>query len=59
MVTAAGEVTGTLTVAAGSVHTKNNMRDKDLRSAKLFDIARHPYITTPSMAYRPPAGASG
>jgi polyisoprenoid-binding protein YceI len=44
-VTAAGQVTGTLTVAAGSVDTKNKMRDKDLRSAKLFDIASHPDIT--------------
>jgi polyisoprenoid-binding protein YceI len=44
-VTATGQVTGTLTVAAGSVDTKNKMRDKDLRSAKLFDIASHPDIT--------------
>ena len=44
-VTAAGQVTGTLTVAAGSIDTKSRMRDKDLRSAKLFDIARHPDIT--------------
>jgi polyisoprenoid-binding protein YceI len=41
----AGQVTGTLTVAAGSIDTKNTMRDKDLRSAKLFDIANHPDIT--------------
>lgn len=44
-VTAAGEVTGTLTVSAGSIDTKSKMRDKDLRSAKLFDIANHPDIT--------------
>ena len=44
-VTAAGQVTGILTVAAGSVDTKSAMRDKDLRSAKLFDIASHPDIT--------------
>jgi polyisoprenoid-binding protein YceI len=44
-VTAAGQVTGTLTIAAGSIDTKNNRRDKDLRSAKLFDIASHPDIT--------------
>jgi polyisoprenoid-binding protein YceI len=44
-VTADGQVTGTLTVAAGSIDTKNKMRDKDLRSAKLFDIANHPDIT--------------
>jgi polyisoprenoid-binding protein YceI len=44
-VTAAGQVTGTLTVAAGSIETKNKMRDQDLRSAKLFDVANHPDIT--------------
>jgi len=44
-VTAAGEVTGTLTVAAGSIDTKSKMRDKDLRSAKVFDIPNHPDIT--------------
>jgi polyisoprenoid-binding protein YceI len=44
-VTGAGQVTGTLTVAAGSVDTKNKKRDNDLRSAKLFDIASHPDIT--------------
>jgi len=43
-VTEAGQVTGTLTVAAGSVDTKNKMRDKDLRSAKVFDVASHPDI---------------
>ncbi|HEV2372467.1 MAG TPA: YceI family protein [Streptosporangiaceae bacterium] len=44
-VSAAGQVTGTFTVAAGSIDTKNKMRDKDLRSAKLFDVANHPDIT--------------
>jgi len=44
-VTAAGQVTGTFTVAAGSIDTKNKMRDKDLRSAKVFDIANYPDIT--------------
>jgi polyisoprenoid-binding protein YceI len=44
-VTEAGQVTGTITVDAGSVDTKNKTRDKDLRSAKIFDIARHPDIT--------------
>jgi len=44
-VTAAGQVTGTLTVAAGSIDTHSKMRDKDLRSAKVFDIASHPDIT--------------
>ena len=44
-VTAAGQVTGTFTIAAGSIDTKNKMRDKDLRSAKLFDVASHPDIS--------------
>ena len=44
-VTDAGQVTGTITVAAGSVDTKNKTRDKDLRSAKVFDIASHPDIS--------------
>ena len=44
-VTAAGEVTGTITVAAASIDTKSTMRDKDLRSAKVFDVANHPDIT--------------
>jgi polyisoprenoid-binding protein YceI len=44
-VSATGDVTGTITVVAGSVDTKNKMRDKDLRSAKVFDIANHPHIT--------------
>src|SRR5262249_5295684 len=44
-VTAAGQVTGTLTVAAASIDTTNKMRDKHLRSAKVFDIASRPDIT--------------
>jgi polyisoprenoid-binding protein YceI len=44
-VTPAGQVTGTITIAAGSIDTKSTMRDKDLRSAKVFDVAQHPDIT--------------
>lgn len=55
-VTAAGQVTGTLTVAPGSIDTKNKMRDKDLRSAKLFDIARHPDITYTVEGVQPAGG---
>jgi polyisoprenoid-binding protein YceI len=55
-VTAAGQVTGTLTVAAGSIDTKNKMRDKDLRSAKIFDIASHPDITYTADGIEPSSG---
>jgi polyisoprenoid-binding protein YceI len=55
-VTADGQVTGTFAVAAGSINTKNNMRDKDLRSAKLFDIANHPNITYTVDGIQPEGG---
>jgi polyisoprenoid-binding protein YceI len=44
-VTDDGQVSGTFTVAAGSIDTKSKMRDKDLRSAKVFDTANHPDIS--------------
>lgn len=44
-VSADGEVSGAVTVAASSIDTKSKMRDKDLRSAKVFDVARYPEIT--------------
>ena len=55
-VTAAGQVTGTLTVAAGSIDTKGKARDKDLRSAKVFDIANHPDITYTVDSMQPAGG---
>jgi polyisoprenoid-binding protein YceI len=44
-VSAAGDATGTITVAAKSVDTKNKKRDEHLRSADFFDVAKTPDIT--------------
>ena len=44
-VSAAGDVTGTITVASRSINTKNQTRDKHLRSADFFDADNHPDIT--------------
>ena len=44
-VSPAGEVSGTITVAAASVDTKNKRRDKHLRSADFFDTENHRYAT--------------
>ena len=44
-VTTAGDVSGVVTVAAGSIDTKNSTRDRHLRSADFFDVAAHPDLT--------------
>ena len=55
-VTEAGGVTGTLTVAAGSIDTKIKKRDDHLRSAHFFDAANHPDITFSVETVTPAAG---
>jgi polyisoprenoid-binding protein YceI len=55
-VSAAGDVTGTITVAARSVDTKNKKRDEHLRSADFFDVANHPDITFTLDGIRPDNG---
>ena len=48
-----GEVSGTLTVAAASIDTKNARRDRHLRSADFFDSANNPDITFTMDGIRP------
>ena len=48
-----GEVSGTVTVAAASIDTKNTRRDKHLRSADFFDSDNHPDITFTADGIRP------
>jgi polyisoprenoid-binding protein YceI len=55
-VTAAGEATGVITVAAASVDTKNSTRDKHLRSADFFDVTTHPDLTFTVDDVRPADG---
>lgn len=45
VISASGEATGTITVAAASVDTANKKRDNHLRSADFFDAAKYPDIS--------------
>ncbi len=55
-VTETGDVSGVVTVAAGSLDTKNRQRDKHLRSADFFDVGNYPNISYTVESARP-AGA--
>ena len=44
-VSSAGDVSGTMTVSAASIDTKNKKRDTHLRSKDFFDSDTHPDIT--------------
>ncbi len=44
-VSAAGDASGTITVASASIDTKNKKRDEHLRSADFLDAENHPAIT--------------
>jgi polyisoprenoid-binding protein YceI len=48
-----GEVSGTVTVAAASVDTRNTRRDAHLRSADFFDSGNNPDITFAADGVRP------
>jgi len=52
-VSADGEVSGTVRVAAASIDTRNARRDAHLRSADFFDSGNHPDITFTVDGIRP------
>jgi polyisoprenoid-binding protein YceI len=54
----AGEVSGTISVGARSVDTKNKKRDEHLRSADFFDVANHPDINFTVDSIRPDNGGA-
>jgi len=52
-VSADGQVSGILTVAAASIDTKNTRRDRHLRTTDFFDSANYPEITFSADGIRP------
>lgn len=58
-VSADGEVTGRVAVAAASIGTKNKKRDTHLRSAEFFDSANHPDLVFTVTGITPSGSGSG
>lgn len=54
-VSADGDLSGTLAVAAASIDTRNSKRDEHLRSADIFDAGNYPHITFAADGIRPSA----
>src|ERR1700731_3403353 len=52
-VSAADDVAGVVTVAAGSIDTKMKKRDEHLRSADFFDVDSYPDITFAAKQVQP------
>jgi polyisoprenoid-binding protein YceI len=58
-VSADGEVTGRVAVAAASIDTKNKKRDTHLRSAEFFDSENHPDLVFTVTGITPSGSGSG
>jgi polyisoprenoid-binding protein YceI len=52
-VSADGQASGSLTIAAASIDTRNSKRDAHLRSAEIFDSGDHPHIIFTADSIRP------
>jgi polyisoprenoid-binding protein YceI len=48
-----GSATGTITITAASIDTKNAKRDTHLKSADFFDVDQHPNIVVTVTSVRP------